>query len=70
MSNPEECSRCGTATEKLTQYSVQKTDKPSEFSHNVWLCCYCEVGHENYPVASMAAMFHVLEARLKGANDE
>lgn len=54
---PEECEGCHTITENLTLYD--------DYRGPHWICDYCGMGVESDPVKSMAAMFHVLERRLK-----
>lgn len=59
--NPKECERCDTPTTELIFY---KKRHPTD-ARGVWLCAYCAVALPSDAAKAMAAMFHVLEQRLR-----
>jgi len=67
MEEPEECDWCRTTAGGLTRHAHYGPGYQVD-----WLCKYCENGYGhsgNTTIASMAAMFNVLEKRIKKLDD-
>lgn len=57
---PEECDGCGDGKAKLTRYY-----RYGPWHQVDWLCPYCEVASDNEQRRMLAAMFNVLERKLR-----